>query len=142
MRVRPEPLDHCALEREPLGWISLKGRRTVVREHVFEGVIPNLERRYKETDSVVVREELAKYISNKTCPTCEGSRLREEARNVTVGGESIYKVSGKPLKEGLGFFQKLKLEGSRAQIADKIVPAGSTRARGLPASTDSASPPT
>jgi excinuclease ABC subunit A len=87
----------------------------------FEGVIPNLERRYKETDSVVVREELAKFISNKTCPECQGSRLREEARNVRVGGETIYNVSGKPLKEGLGFFKQLALTGSKAQIADKIV---------------------
>jgi excinuclease ABC subunit A len=70
---------------------------------------------------VVVREELAKYISNKTCPDCQGSRLREEARNVRVGGETIYSVSGKPLKEGLGFFRNLTLEGNKAQIADKIV---------------------
>ena len=104
----------------PFHYVNDKGR-TVVREHVFEGVIPNLERRYKETDSVVVREELAKYISNKACTSCEGSRLREEARNVTVGGETIYGVSGKSLKEGMGFFQQLKLEGSRAQIADRIV---------------------
>jgi excinuclease ABC subunit A len=104
----------------PFQYINDRGR-TVVREHAFEGVIPNLERRYKETDSVVVREELAKYISNKTCPDCQGSRLREEARNVRVGGETIYAVSGKPLKEGLGFFRNLTLEGNKAQIADKIV---------------------
>jgi excinuclease ABC subunit A len=110
----------------PFQYVNDRGR-TVVREHAFEGVIPNLERRYKETDSIVVREELAKYISNKTCPTCEGSRLREEARNVKVGGETIYGVSGKPLKEGLGFFQQLKLEGARAQIADKIVKEISSR---------------
>ena len=113
-------LEGSGKDKIPFHYINDRGR-TVVREHVFEGVIPNLERRYKETDSVVVREELAKYISNKTCPDCEGSRLREEARNVTVGGETIYGVSGKSLKEGMGFFQKLKLEGARAQIADRIV---------------------
>ncbi|HEX4326487.1 MAG TPA: excinuclease ABC subunit UvrA [Burkholderiales bacterium] len=113
-------LNGSGKDKVPFHYINDRGR-TVVREHVFEGVIPNLERRYKETDSVVVREELAKYISNKTCPDCQGSRLREEARNVTVGGETIYSVSGKSLKEGMGFFQKLKLEGSRAQIADRIV---------------------
>jgi len=107
-------------QKIPFQYINDRGR-TVVREHAFEGVIPNLERRYKETDSVVVREELAKYISNKTCPDCQGSRLREEARNVKVGGETIYSVSGKPLKEGLGFFKNLALEGNKAQIADKIV---------------------
>ena len=107
-------------EKIPFHYISDRGR-TVVREHVFEGVIPNLERRYKETDSLVVREELAKYVSNKSCPDCGGSRLREEARNVRVGGETIYKVSGKPLKDGLGFFRNLTLAGNKAQIADKIV---------------------
>jgi excinuclease ABC subunit A len=107
-------------QKIPFHYINDRGR-TVVREHAFEGVIPNLERRYKETDSVVVREELAKYISNKTCPDCAGSRLREAARNVKVGGETIYAVSGKPLKEGLGFFRALRLEGAKAQIADKIV---------------------
>jgi len=113
-------LEGSGKEKIPFHYINDRGR-TVVREHVFEGVIPNLERRYKETDSVVVREELAKYISNKTCPECQGSRLREEARNVKVGGETIYSVSGKSLKEGMGFFKQLKLEGARAQIADRIV---------------------
>ena len=107
-------------EKIPFHYINERGR-TVVREHAFEGVIPNLERRYKETDSQVVREELAKYISNRACPACDGSRLREEARNVRVGGETIYAVSGKSLKEGLGFFRQLTLEGNKAQIADKIV---------------------
>jgi excinuclease ABC subunit A len=113
-------LEGSGTEKIPFHYVNDRGR-TVVREHVFEGVIPNLERRYKETDSVVVREELAKFISNKTCPDCQGSRLREEARNVRVGGETIYHVSGKPLKEGLGFFKQLALTGNKAQIADKIV---------------------
>ncbi len=104
----------------PFHYVNERGR-TVVREHVFEGVIPNLERRYKETDSLVVREELAKYVSNKSCPECDGSRLRQEARNVLVGGEAIYTVSGKSLKEGLGFFKALTLTGAKAQIADRIV---------------------
>ena len=107
-------------EKIPFHYVNEKGR-TVIREHVFEGVIPNLERRYKETDSQMVREELAKYISNKTCPDCAGSRLREEARNVRVGGETIYSVSGKSLKDGLGFFRGLVLDGHKAQIAERIV---------------------
>ena len=114
----------------PFHYVNERGR-TVVREHVFEGVIPNLERRYKETDSQMVREELAKYISHKTCPSCEGSRLREEARNVRVGGETIYKVSGKSLKDGLGFFEQLKLEGHKAQIAERIVKEIGNRMRFL-----------
>ena len=113
-------LDGSATEVIPFHYVNERGR-TVVREHVFEGVIPNLQRRYKETDSLVVREELAKYVSNKSCPECEGSRLRQEARNVLVGGEAIYTVSGKSLKEGLGFFKALTLTGAKAQIADRIV---------------------
>jgi len=119
-KVQDLILDGSGKEKIPFHYINERGR-TVVREHVFEGVIPNLERRYKETDSQMVREELAKYISNKVCPTCEGSRLREEARNVRVGGEPIYAVSAKSLKDGLGFFKQLALEGSKAQIADRIV---------------------
>jgi excinuclease ABC subunit A len=57
----------------------------MVREHVFEGIIPNLERRYRETDSLMVREELAKYLNSKPCPECNGTRLRREARHVKVG---------------------------------------------------------
>ena len=119
-KVQDLILQGSGKEKIPFHYVNERGR-TVIREHAFEGVIPNLERRYKETDSLVVREELAKYISNKACPDCGGSRLREEARNVKVGGETIYGVSGKSLKEGLGFFRQLVLEGNKAQIADKIV---------------------
>ena len=113
-------LDGSGTEVIPFHYVNERGR-TVVREHVFEGVIPNLQRRYKETDSLVVREELAKYVSNKSCPECDGSRLRQEARNVLVGGEAIYTVSGKSLKDGLGFFKALALTGAKAQIADRII---------------------
>ncbi len=125
-KVQELILQGSGTEKIPFHYINERGR-TVIREHVFEGVIPNLERRYKETDSQMVREELAKYISNKTCPSCEGSRLREEARNVRVGGETIYKVSGKSLKDGLGFFKQLSLEGHKAQIAERIVKEISAR---------------
>ncbi len=119
-KVQDLILQGSGKEKIPFHYVNERGR-TVIREHAFEGVIPNLERRYKETDSLVVREELSKYISNKACPDCGGSRLREEARNVKVGGETIFGVSGKSLKEGLGFFRQLVLEGNKAQIADKIV---------------------
>jgi excinuclease ABC subunit A len=96
-----------------------------VREHVFEGIIPNLERRYRETDSVAVREELAKYQNNQACPACEGTRLRREARFVRIGaGEdarAIYEVSGWPLRDSLGYFQTLRLEGAKREIADKVI---------------------
>ncbi len=91
------------------------------REHAFEGVIPNLERRYRETDSIVVREELAKYLSTRHCPECDGTRLRREARNVTVAGRAIYDISALTLAHAIEFFEKLSLTGVKQAIADKIV---------------------
>ncbi len=91
------------------------------RVHSFEGIIPNLERRYKETDSMAVREELAKYQNNQVCPSCNGARLRIEARNVKVGGITLHAIGQMALRDTLHFFQDLKLEGSKAQIAEKIV---------------------
>jgi len=104
----------------PFSYLNERGR-TFIKEHAFEGILPNLERRYKETDSPVVREELAKYLNSKPCPVCEGTRLRAEARHVKVDGRAIYEVSGMPLKQGLEFFRELKLAGSKRAIAEKIV---------------------
>ncbi|HUF20862.1 MAG TPA: excinuclease ABC subunit UvrA [Burkholderiales bacterium] len=91
------------------------------REHVFEGIVPNLERRYRETDSTVVREELAKFLATRSCPECGGSRLRREARHVYVADRPIYDISAMTLREAQAFFSGLKLQGSRLTIADKIV---------------------
>ncbi|TJZ68369.1 excinuclease ABC subunit UvrA [Chitiniphilus eburneus] len=91
------------------------------RSHAFEGIIPNLERRYRETDSATVREELAKYQNNRACPTCEGSRLRREARHVKVGTQSLHHISQMALRDSATYFDTLQLEGNRAQIAEKIV---------------------
>ncbi len=120
----PEPVQtlvlHGTREKVPFSYLSERGR-TVVKEHAFEGILPSLERRYKETDSLVVREELAKYRNTKACPSCEGTRLRLEARHVRIGERAIYEVSGFPLKQALEFFRQLKLEGSKQAIAEKIV---------------------
>ncbi len=91
------------------------------REHPFEGILPNLERRYRETDSAAVREELAKYRASHVCPECKGTRLRREARNVFVAGKAIFEVSGLPLKLALPFFREMKLTGAKLTIAEKIV---------------------
>jgi len=91
------------------------------REHTFEGILPNLERRYRETESVAVREELAKYLASQPCPDCNGTRLRREARHVFVAGKAIYEISGMPLNQALAFFSGLRLDGARHVIADKIV---------------------
>jgi excinuclease ABC subunit A len=111
---------HGSKERIPFSYLSERGR-TVVKEHAFEGILPNLERRYKETDSLVVREELAKFLNTKPCPACEGTRLRLEARHVKVGDQAIYEVSAVPLKQELEFFRGLRLEGAKQSIAEKIV---------------------
>ncbi|MGE0875699.1 MAG: excinuclease ABC subunit UvrA, partial [Burkholderiales bacterium] len=95
--------------------------RSVTREHAFEGVLPNMERRYRETDSTVVKEELAKYRNTRACPDCGGTRLRREARHVKIDGHTIYEVSHWPLRESLAFFRQLALAGARRQVAEKIV---------------------
>lgn len=108
----------------PFTYMNERGR-TTVREHSFEGIIPNLERRYRETDSTAVREELAKYQNNRPCPSCEGTRLRREARHVKVGeGEqarAIYEINTLPLRDALTYFLTLDLHGAKREIADKIV---------------------
>ena len=107
---------------------SAKGKaRSVKRSHPFEGILPNLERRYRETDSAAVREDLARYQAAKPCPDCGGSRLRREARNVFLQqtaaepGEPIYRVEHQTLAECLAYFEGLQLQGAKAEIADKIV---------------------
>ncbi len=101
--------------------------RSVKRSHPFEGILPNLERRFRETDSPAVREDLMRYQSVKPCPGCDGSRLRREARNVfladAVSGERepIYRVEHFTLRECLAYFETLKLQGAKAEIADKVV---------------------
>jgi excinuclease ABC subunit A len=95
--------------------------RTAVKSHPFEGVVPNLERRYKETDSLVVREELAKLVNQRACPDCGGARLRREARHVKVAERTLQDVSALPLKGTYEFFKTLKLPGAKGQVAERIV---------------------
>ena len=92
-----------------------------VKEHVFEGVIPSLDRRYDETDSATVREELSKLLNEKICPECGGARLRVEARHVKVAGHALYELSALPLKDALLLFQDLKLTGKKQTIAERIL---------------------
>lgn len=93
----------------------------VIRKHPFEGILNNMARRYKETESMSVREELAKNISNRPCADCGGSRLRPEARNVYIGNINLPQISEKSIGETLEFFQGLTLTGQKAQIAEKIL---------------------
>jgi excinuclease ABC subunit A len=95
--------------------------RAAVKEHAFEGVIPNHERRYRETDSQVVREELAKLRNLRACPECGGARLRREARHVRVADTTLQEISAWPLKQASEFFRTLTLKGAKAQVAERIV---------------------
>jgi excinuclease ABC subunit A len=95
--------------------------RTTKRKHKFEGILPNLERRYHETESMAVREELARYLGTRRCPECDGARLARPARHVFVGGTALPSISAMPVRRALEFFNGLALEGWRATIAAKIV---------------------
>jgi len=136
-QLTPEVQHHVlygsGTEDIPFLYLNEKGRSTV-KKHPFEGIIPNLERRWRETDSSAVREELGKYRHIKTCPACEGSRLRVEARNVLLGdderndakpgerrGRAIYEVEALSLAACLGWFQALELAGAKKEIAERII---------------------
>ncbi|HLO61922.1 MAG TPA: excinuclease ABC subunit UvrA [Azonexus sp.] len=105
-------------------YLNEKGTR-FDRTHTFEGIIPNLERRYRSSDSNAVREELSKYVSNSACPSCSGTRLRIEARHVRVGtglgALTLHEISRLPLGEARNYFNCLTLTGAKAQVAEKIL---------------------
>jgi len=108
--------------KESVDFRYLNDRGDIVkRSHPFEGIIPNLERRYRETESNSVREELAKYLSTQPCPECRGTRLRREARHVWVGDKTLPAVTGLPIGDAADYFGSLKLSGRRGEIADKIL---------------------
>ena len=92
-----------------------------IREHPFEGVIPNMERRYQETESSVVRDELAKYLGTRACDSCGGARLNRAARNVFVGGETLPALAALPIRAAHEFFAAIELGGARAEIASRIL---------------------
>ena len=108
--------------RERIDFSYTNDRGDVIqRRHKFEGVIPNMERRYHETDSTMVRENLQKYLTVRSCPGCSGTRLREASRHVFINKTPLYEVTENSVEDTLNYFQKLKLTGKRKQIADKIL---------------------
>ncbi|RVU29834.1 excinuclease ABC subunit UvrA [Neptunomonas marina] len=107
-------------EEVPFVYINDRGDR-VTRSHPFEGVLNNLQRRYKETESDMVREDLAKYLNMQPCPSCHGSRLRREARHVFIDEHSLPDLVKMPIAEGLAYFDQLTLPGKRGEIAEKIL---------------------
>ncbi|HZO02874.1 MAG TPA: excinuclease ABC subunit UvrA [Burkholderiales bacterium] len=119
-RVQRLVLHGSGKEKIAFRYLTERGRASI-KEHAFEGVIPNHERRYRETDSATVREELAKLRNVRACPECGGARLRREARHVKVADQTLQEVSAWPLKAALEFFKDLRLRGSKAQVAERVV---------------------
>jgi excinuclease ABC subunit A len=117
-------------EKIDFRYVDAKGG-TIRRSHKWEGVIPNLERRYRETDSVAVREELAKYLSNQPCPECGGTRLNRAARNVFVAEKTLPEIACLAVADALQFSGALTLQGWRGEIATKIVKEIAERLRFL-----------
>jgi excinuclease ABC subunit A len=123
-RVRHVVLYGSGTEKIPFTYLS--GTGTVVsKTHPFEGIVHNLERRAKETDSPAIREEIAKYMNGQQCPTCKGTRLRVDARFVKIGPKGgdvpIYAVSSWTLRESLKWFSEVELPGSKATIGERII---------------------
>ncbi len=119
-KVRKVVLKGSGRQNIEFNYVNDRGD-VVKRKHPFEGIIPNMERRYKDTESNSVREELTKYISKQCCSSCGGSRLKEEARHVFVENTNLPRVANMAIGEARIFFAELQLHGQRAQIAEKIL---------------------
>ena len=111
--------------------LKLPHEKGSAKAQPFEGIVRNMERRYRETESSTVREELARYLSHQPCPACQGSRLNEAARHVFVGEHNLPAVSGMPVGESLRYFETLELPGKRGEIGAKIIKEIATRLRFL-----------
>lgn len=94
---------------------------TYIRSHPFEGILPNMERRFRETESNMVREELSKYLSSQSCPSCQGTRLRKDARHVLIDNHNLPAITEMTVATASTYFSKLKLKGKRAKIAEKVL---------------------
>ena len=116
-RIRDVLLYGSGSEKIPFTYLRSHGRRPRRRNHSFEGVLPNMERRYKDSESSLIREELSRYMNTQFCETCNGSRLRESARHVFVGEKAIHEITALPVEQSLEFFQQLKLPGRHRDIA-------------------------
>lgn len=107
-------------ERIDFTYVNERGD-SIQRRHRFEGVIPNMDRRYRETDSSMVRENLQKFLRSAPCPSCSGSRLREASRHVFINGTNLPQITTRAVEDALSYFGGLKLQGQRATIASKIL---------------------
>jgi excinuclease ABC subunit A len=101
-------------------YVNEKGR-SVTKKHVFEGIIPNMDRRYKQTDSHLVRDELSKYLSKQSCESCHGDRLNTQARHVFINDRNLPSLTSISIKQSLTFFENIELEGQRGQVGAKVI---------------------
>ncbi len=113
-------LQGSGTERVDFTYVNERGD-SIQRRHRFEGVIPNMDRRYRETDSSMVRENLQKYLRSAACPACSGSRLREASRHVFINGTNLPQITTRAVEDALSYFGALKLQGQRETIASKIL---------------------
>jgi excinuclease ABC subunit A len=119
-KVRQVILQGSGSESIEFSYYNERGR-SVKKSHPFEGIIPNMQRRYRETESNAVREELARYISSQSCPACGGTRLNQAARHVFIADQTLPQIGHLPIGGAMAFFAKLKLTGKRGKIAEKIL---------------------
>ena len=129
--MRDTILNGSGSERIEFKYLRSHGRRSRRRTHSFEGVLPNMQRRYHESESPTLREDLGRYLTNQTCESCSGSRLRTEARHVFVAEHPINSVTTLPVEESLSFFTTVNLSGHHAEIATPIIKEISDRLRFL-----------
>ena len=130
-KLRKTILYGSGKEKIPFTYLRAHGRRPRRRQHVFEGVIPSMERRYRDSESNIIREELARHLNTQPCDTCDGSRLRLESRNVFVSDLPLHQITAIPVEESLTFFEELDLPGRQGEIATKIVKEIANRLRFL-----------
>ena len=130
-KVRDIILYGSGKEKISFSYLRSHGRRPRRRAHTFEGVIPNMERRYRDSESNTIREELARYLNTQPCENCQGSRLRTGARHVFVGNHPVHQLTAMPIESSLDFFESLSLPGHQGEIGERIIREISERLRFL-----------
>ena len=118
-------------EKINFSYLRSHGRRPRRRAHSFEGVIPNMDRRYRDSESNTIREELSRYVNTQPCESCQGSRLKTGARHVFVGSQPVHQVTAMPIESSLEFFDTLSLPGHKGEIGERIIREISERLRFL-----------
>ncbi len=118
-------------EKISFSYLRSHGRRPRRRAHSFEGVIPNMDRRYRDSESNTIREELSRYVNTQPCESCQGSRLKTGARHVFVGSQPVHQVTAMPIESSLEFFDTLSLPGHKGEIGERIIREISERLRFL-----------